>query len=188
MISTLGRAISRLVAASSGLLLVFGIVYAMEGMTTRLPTTSFRELVITTVFMLPWTFLFCSGFDDLARITKREWLFWAGSILVLALVYYFDRGTSDHVVTKAGMPLLACILAIQPHIFRRVALLYSLVSIVFGLCGILVLFYIVQAYFRGGSYIHRSIAAFVFSFAISSIAAGVLSVRRLVHDSRDTTG
>src|SRR5580704_12628130 len=103
MIATLGRGILRIAAASSGLLLVFGIVYAMEGMTTRLPTTSFRELMISSAFMVPSTFLFCSGFDDLTRITKRQWPFWAGSVVVLALVYYFDRSTSLQGFNKAGM-------------------------------------------------------------------------------------
>jgi hypothetical protein len=183
MISTLVRAISRIVAASSGLLLIVGAVYAMEGMTTRLPTTSFRELVISTGVLLPWILLFCSGFDDLAIIAKREWLFWAGSALLLALIYYCDLSTSLQGVNKAGVPILACILAIQPHIFRRVALLYSLVSLVFGLCGVLVLFYTVQTYLRGSSFTNQTTAACVFSFAISSIAAGVLSMRRRVRGS-----
>ena len=158
MIATLARGILRIAAALSGLFLVFGIVYAMEGMSTRLPTTGFRELVVSTAFMVPWTFLFCSGLDDLMRITKHQWLFWAGFFLVLTLVYYFDRSTSLQGFNKAGMPILACILAIQPHIFRRVAWLYSLVSVVFGLCGILVLFYTVQANFRGSSFANRSTA------------------------------
>jgi len=177
MIATLGRGILRIAAASSGLLLVFGIMYAMDGMTTRLPTTGFRELVVSTAFMVPWTLLFCSGFDDLTLITKRQWLFWAGSVLVLVFVYYFDRSTSLQGFNKAGMPILACILAIQPHIFRRGALLYSLVSVLFGLGGILVLFYTMQMCFRGGSFTNRPTAVCVLSFAISSIAAGVLSIR-----------
>ena len=81
------------------------------------------------------------------------------------------------------MPILACILAIQPHIFRRVALLYSLVSVVLGLCGVLVLFYAAQMYFRGSSFTNRPTAVYVLSFAVSSIAAGVLSIRRRVHGS-----
>jgi len=184
MIATLARGIFRIAAASSGLLLVFGIVYAMEGMTTRLPATSFRELVVSTAFMVPWTLLFCSGFDDLTSITKRQWLFWAGSVLVLALVYYFDRSTSLQGFNKVGMPILACILAIQPHMFRRIALLYSLVSVLVGLCGVLVLFNTVQMYFRGSSFANRPTAVYVLSFAVTSIAAGVLSIRRRVHDSR----
>jgi len=53
MIATLARGILRIAAALSGLFLVFGIVYAMEGMSTRLPTTGFRELVVSTAFMVP---------------------------------------------------------------------------------------------------------------------------------------
>ncbi|MDE3202476.1 MAG: hypothetical protein KGN79_16320 [Acidobacteriota bacterium] len=184
MVPTLVRGILRIVAASSGLLLIFAVIYAMEGMTTRLPTTSFRELLVSVVCMVPWILLFCSGLHDLAQIAKRQWLFWVGSALVLVLVYYFDRNTSFQEMNKAAVPILACIFAILPHTFRRVAFLYSVVSVMFGLCGMLVLVYLIQMYFRGGSYTNRPIATLVFSFAISSIAAGVLSIRPRVHDSR----
>jgi hypothetical protein len=183
MIATLVRGILRIVAASSGLVLVFGIIYAMEGMTTRLPTTSFRELLVSTVCMVPWLLLFCSGLDDLTRIAERQWLFWVGSVLVLALVYNFVRYTSLQGLNKAAIPILACIFAIQPHIFRRVAFLYSVVSVLFGLCGMVLLFYSVQTYLGGSSFTSRPIAASVFSFAVSSIAAGVLSIRPRVHAS-----
>lgn len=184
MIATLFRGIFRIVAASSGLLLVVGIIYAMEGMTTRLPTTTFRELVVSTVCVVPWILLFCSGFDDLTRITKRPWLFWVGAVLVLTLVYYFVRNTSLQGFNKAAMPILACILAIQPHIFRRIALLYSVVSVAFGVCGLLVLFNSVEMYLRGGSFLNPPIAACEFSFAVCSIFAGALTIRRRVPDSR----
>jgi hypothetical protein len=178
MIATLARGILRIAAASSGLLLVFGVVYAMEGMTTRLPTTSFRELVGSTAFMVPWALLFCSGFDDLTRITRRPWLFWTGTVLVLALVYYLDRGTSLQGFNKVAMPVLASSLAIQPHLFRRVALLYSLASVVIGLCGVLVLFNTVQLLLRGGTFTNLLTAVYVLCFSVSSIAAAVLSIRR----------
>jgi hypothetical protein len=184
MISILCRAILRMAAASTGLLLVFGIVYAMEGMTTRLPTAAVRELVISTIYLLPWTILFCSGFDDLVQITKREWLFWAGLVFMVAFVYLLNRNTSLQGFNKAGIPILACAFAIQPHIFRRIALLYSLVAVLFGLCGVAVLFYVVQTYYRGGSFVTRSTSACVFLFATSSIGAAALSIRQRVRNSQ----
>lgn len=49
------RAIASVVAAATGLILSYGAVYAMEGMTTRVPTSPVHELGITTLWMLPLT-------------------------------------------------------------------------------------------------------------------------------------
>jgi hypothetical protein len=55
------RAITSAVAAATGLLLAYGITYAMEGMTTRVPVSQLHELGISTLWMVPWTILFCFG-------------------------------------------------------------------------------------------------------------------------------
>jgi len=58
------RGISGVTAALTGLLLVYGVIYAMEGMTTRIPSSPSHELGITTLIMLPWMLLFSSGVED----------------------------------------------------------------------------------------------------------------------------
>lgn len=57
------RGISRVTAATTGLLLVYSVVYAMEGMTTRIPTSPLRDVGITTIWILPCddALLFGSG-------------------------------------------------------------------------------------------------------------------------------
>ena len=183
MISIFCRGIFRIIAASSGLLVAFGLVYAMDAMASRLPITLLRELLMSVGFMLPWALLFCGGLDDLARITKRGWLFWAGSALILGFLYYLNRDTSLESLNKAGAPLLASVFAIQPHIFRRILLVYSLASVIAGLGGVFVLFLTAQSHIKGESFANWSIAACVLSFAIFSIGAGVLSIPRRVQDS-----
>src|SRR6266702_1987714 len=101
------RGALRVTAAIAGLLLVYGVTYAMEGMTTRLPMSTTRELATSTLWMLPWTLLFCSGFDYFATLAKRQWVFWIGSFLLLFFVYYYDRNTTISGLTKAVMPVSA---------------------------------------------------------------------------------
>jgi hypothetical protein len=108
VIVALVRGVSQFIAAASGLLLVFGVTYAMEGMTSRLPMSTAKELLTVTTFMLPWTLLFCFGFHDLSKTAKRKWIFWAGNVLVLGFLYYFNRYTTYEGFTKAATPVLAC--------------------------------------------------------------------------------
>jgi hypothetical protein len=51
------RAITSVVAAATGLLLAYGLIYAMEGMTTRVPVSQLHELGISTLWMVPWTII-----------------------------------------------------------------------------------------------------------------------------------
>jgi peptidoglycan/LPS O-acetylase OafA/YrhL len=82
------RGISRVTAAVTALLLIYGISYAMEAMTTRLPDTSLHEFAIGTLWMFPWMLLFCSGLEDLGKATRRAWVFWAGLAVGIALLCY----------------------------------------------------------------------------------------------------
>jgi hypothetical protein len=107
MILPLLRGVSKVMAGVSGLLLVYGITYAMEGMTTRLPETPIHELAVTTLWLLPWTLLLCSGFEDFGKAIRQDWVSWLGMTLVLAFLYYFERNTRSAALTKAAMPLLA---------------------------------------------------------------------------------
>jgi hypothetical protein len=174
------RGILRMLAGVTGLLLVYGFVYAMEGMTTRIPTSPIRELLMSTLWMLPWALLFCSGFHDLSIAAKRAWLFWGGSVLLILLVYYYERNTSSHELTKSLMPLLISIGGILPHVFRRLSVLYAICSVCAGLVGILVLYNALQTFLSAGSHFNtRTIAALMVTFALTSVGAGALSVMRL---------
>jgi len=111
------RGISKFTAGVTGLLLVYEVVYAMESMTTRIPNP-WQELAITTLWMLPWTLLFCSGLEDFGIVTQKAWIFWVGTILALVLLYYFERNTTSTILTKAAMPVLAVSGGLLPHAIR----------------------------------------------------------------------
>src|SRR2546421_12649210 len=96
------RGISKFTAGVTGLLLVYEVVYAMESMTTRIPNPR-QELAITTLWMLPWALLFCSGLEDCGIGTPQAWRFWVGAFLVLVLMYYVDRHQTSTVLSMAAM-------------------------------------------------------------------------------------
>ncbi len=150
------RGVSQLVAAASGLLLVFGVIYAMEGMTSRLPMGTARELATVTAFMLPWTLLFCSGLHDLTEATKRQAIFWAGNVLFLGFVCYWNQYTTDAGLTKAAMPVLACTGGTVPHFLRRLSFIYPILCVLFGLCGVAVLCEDIWTFTTGSSFATRS--------------------------------
>ena len=172
------RGISRVTAATTGLLLVYGVVYAMEGMTTRIPTTPLRELGITTIWILPWTMLFCSGLDDFGTVTRQNWVFWAGVTLALAFLYYFERNTGS-IVTKIAMPLLATAGGLMPHVIRRIRFLFTVFSLAAGVAGLVVFYVALPSYLSGSSFVTKAIAFVVFAFATASLITGVLSVASL---------
>lgn len=170
------RGISRVTAAATGLLLVYSVVYAMEGMTTRIPMSPLRELGITTLWMLPWTMLFCSGLDDFGAVTRQGWVFWAGVTLALAFLYYFERNTSSSIFTKIAMPLLATVVGLMPHLIRRIRFLFTVFSFAAGVAGLVVFYLALTSYLSGSSFATKAIASVVFAFATASLIAGVLSV------------
>ncbi len=173
------RGISRVTAASTGLLLVYGVVYATEGMTTRIPMSPLRELGITTLWMLPWTMLFCSGLDDFRALTRESWVFWAGVPLALVYLYYFERNTSSSIVTKIAMPLLATAGGLMPHVIRRIRFLFTVFSFAAGVAGLIVFYVTSTSYLSGSSIATKSTSFVVFAFATASLITGALSVASL---------
>jgi hypothetical protein len=176
MILSVIRGISKVVAAFTGLLFVYGSVYALEGMTTRLPTSGLHELLITTLWMLPWTVLFCSGFEDLGKVARQTWILWTGMVFVLAFLYYFERGTSSSVLTKTAMPLVATSAGLLPHIIQRIRFIFIICGLAAGAVGIIVLYFAFSTMFSASqSFATSGIASVVYTFGIASLATGVLT-------------
>lgn len=88
----------------AGLLLVYGVTFALEGMTTRVPIDAARELATVSLWTAPWMLLFCSGVEDLSIISRKEIVLWLGVLAALLFLYYLDRFTSMSFLTKAAMP------------------------------------------------------------------------------------
>jgi chromate transport protein ChrA len=81
------RGTARILAAATGLLLVYRITFALEGMTTRIPTAAAWELATRALWTMPWLLLFCSGLEDVAVVTSKPWVVWFGGIVALFLYY-----------------------------------------------------------------------------------------------------
>jgi hypothetical protein len=176
------RGISRVTAALTGLLLVYGVIYTMEGMTTRIPISPVHELGITTLVMLPWTLLFSSGVEDLGPVMRQAWIFWLGITLSLALLYYFELNTSTSVLTKAAMPLLATAAGLMPHIVRRINFVFTVFSFAAGIGGLVLFYFVVSDRVYGpsaSSFSTRGVAITIVTFGVASVATGALSVATL---------
>src|SRR5579872_3383655 len=100
MVITVLRGISRITASMTGLILVYGISFAMEGMATRVPKPLLHELATTTLWMLPWALLFSSGVEDFGTFAQRPSVFWVGIVVVLVLLYYLEHYATDFMLTK----------------------------------------------------------------------------------------
>jgi len=173
------RAITSVVAAATGLLLVYGLIYAMEGMTTRVPVSQLYELGISTLWMVPWTILFSFGLEDFGAVTRRPWVFWSGAMLALILLYYFERNTSSRTVTKIAMPLLATAVGLLPHVIRRIHFVFIIFSIAFGVAALVLFYFAASSYLSGSFFSTKGIGFLVLTFGTSSFIAGVLSVALL---------
>jgi len=174
------RGASKVTAGLTGVLLVYGFIYAMEGMTTRLPMSRMHGLLIATLWMLPWTLLFCSGFEDIEKVARQAWVLWVGMALVLALLYYFERNTTSALLTKAAMPLLATVVGSLPHTIPRIRFIFTVCCLAAGVVGVVVLRIALSAYFSGSySSANEGVAFLTFTFAAASVTTGVLSVASL---------
>ena len=174
---TILRGTARVLAAVTGLLLVYGVGYALEGITTRIPTAAARELALAILWTAPWMLLFCSGVEDLSTAAHKDLVLWFGAISALAFLYYFDWHTSDSLLTKAAMPLLAVSVGLVPHFVKRLRFLFALSSIAAGVAGGYVLYFVAAAFLPSSPrFNNKVIPILIVTFGSASIIAGLLAV------------
>jgi len=178
MVLRILRGISRVTAAVTGLMLAYDFICTMEGITIRLPMSPLHELLITTLWMLPWMVLFCSGVEDFGTATQQMPVFWVGVIVGLAFLYHFQRYASSSVLTKVAMPLLATAGGLLPHIIRRVNIIFTISSLVAGIAGLVIL-YLALTTLLTSSFATKGLGIVVITFAMASLVTGVLSVASL---------
>jgi hypothetical protein len=180
MIWRLLRGVFSITAATTGLLLVYALVYAMEGMTTRIPMSSLRELAITTLWMLPWMLLYCSGLEDFATVTRQASVFWVGLALGLAFLYFYERQTSSSVLTQFAIPLLVTAGGLLPHVARRMRFVFTVFSLVAGIAGLFVLYLAIATLVSPtSSFSTKEVGLVIITFGAASLATGILSVASL---------
>ena len=171
------RGTVRVTAAITGLLLVYGIVFALEGMTTRLPIAAARELVVTTSWTAPWMLLFCSGMEDLSTVVRKGFVLWLGALAAVLFLYYCERYTSSSFLTKVAMPPLAMGAGLLPHFFRRIRFVYVVTSVAAGVVAGFVLYNVSNIVLTPTAHFAtKFIALEMVTFTIASIITGLLEV------------
>ena len=176
------RGTARVIAAAAGLLLAYGIIFALEGMTTRIPVTAVGELATVTLWTTPWMLFFCSGIEDLATFTRKDYVLWLGAIAVLVFLYYFDWHTTMSSLTKAAMPPLAVGVGLMPHFVRRLRFLSDLASIAAGMLGAYVLYITMNSVLVPTSHFAtKFIGALYVTFILAGIVSGLLSILDVYH-------
>jgi hypothetical protein len=173
------RGILKVTAAATGLLLIYSITYAMEGMTTRLPAIPLHELARSTLWVLPWMLLFCSGAEDIGKATRTSWAVWAGFAAGMGLLFYLEHFTADTLLTKVVFPLAVALGGLLPHFVRSIRFVYIVCSLAVGIAGLVVFYFEGSALLSGSSFATRTIGCLVVTFGISSVAAAALSATSL---------
>jgi hypothetical protein len=171
------RGLCRLTAGLLAILFVYGVTFAMEGMTTRIPTSAIREVVLTTLWFVPIALVFSSGADDIASAAKSNWFFWLIVSAGLALVYYYEFYTTDRRVTHIVTPIAAFLISAIPHCFPRIKVAYSIFSFAAGICGLFVMCWIGRTFMSGSRFATTATAFCFIAFALASLSAAVLSFR-----------
>ena len=168
------RGTARILAAATGLLLAYGAVYALEGITTRIPIAAARELATVSMWTVPWMLLFCSGLGDLAVATGKRLVLWLGSAAALLFFYYFDWHTSLAWLTKAAMPPLVVGAGLVPFYVKRIGFLFGLSSLAAGVAGGYVLYLAANTFLSSNTHFQTQfIAALIITFGIAGITCGL---------------
>jgi hypothetical protein len=168
---TILRGTASILAAMTGLLLVYGVIFALEGMTTRVPTSAAWELATGSLWTALWLLLFFSGLQDIVNVTHKQWVLWLGVVFF----DYFDRYTSLSLLTKAAMPLIATGLALVPHFIKRMGFLFSLSALAVGVVSATALYYFANTILLPTAHFAtRTIGALSVIFCVTGITSGVL--------------
>jgi hypothetical protein len=170
------RGLCRLTAALLAILFVYGVTFAMEGMTTRIPTSALREIVLTTLWLAPIAVVFSSA-DDIATTAKSNWVFWIIASAGLALAYYLEFYTTDRRVTHIAAPIVAFLISAIPHCFPRIKAAYSVFSFFAAICGLFVVYWIGRTLMSGSRFATAGTAVCFIAFALTSVSAAALSFR-----------
>jgi hypothetical protein len=174
---TILRGTARVLASITGLLLVYGTVFALEGMTTRITVAAARELATVSLWTAPWMLLFCSGVEDLSIISRKEVVLWLGVFAALLFLYYFDRYTSMSFLTKAAMPPLAVGAGLLPHFVKRIRFLFSLSSVAAGVFGGYVLYLVANTIMTPSTHFaSKFIGALIVTFGCAGITSALLAL------------
>jgi hypothetical protein len=182
------RGTVRIVTAVTGLLLAYGITFALEGMTTRVPTSAVRELATVSLFTAPWLLLFCSGLQDFVIVTRKQWVLWLGVFAITLFLYYFDRYTSLSILTKIAMPPVAVGLGLIPYFVKKMGFVFALSSLAAGVAGVTAVYYFAAPMLLPTTHFAtRTIGALVVTFCLAGITSGALAIfdiyRRLTRPS-----
>jgi hypothetical protein len=171
------RGTARILAAATGLLLVYGMTLALEGMTTRIPKTAGWELATTALWTIPWMLLFCSGLQDVVTATGKRWILWSGGIVALLFLYYFDHYTSLSFVTKAAMPPIAVGIGIIPYFIKGIRFLFVMSSVAVGVAGAFVLYNVAATALSPTAHFATAVTVvLLLTFCVSGIASGILAI------------
>jgi hypothetical protein len=179
---TILRGTARVLASMTGLLLVYGSIFALEGMTRRIPMAAARELATVSLWIAPWMLLFCSGVEDLSIIRRKETVFWLGVFAALLFLYYFDRYTSMSFLTKAAMPPLAVLAGLVPHFVKRIRFLFSLASVAAGVVGGYLLYLAADSILLPSTHFAtKLIGVLIVTFGCAGITSGLLTLFDVYH-------
>ena len=171
------RGTARILTTVTGLLLAYGITFALEGMTTRVPTSPVRELVTVSLFTAPWLLLFCSGLQDFEIVTRRKWVLWLRVFAITLFLYYFDRYTSLSILTKIAMPPLAVGLGLIPYFVKKLDFVFALSSVAAAVLGVAVVYHFAPRMLMATAHFAtRTIGVLIVIFCFAGITSGVLAV------------
>ena len=155
------------------MLLAYGVIFALEGMTTRVPTSAVRELATGALSTAPWLLLFCSGLQDFVILTRKPWVLWLGIFAVTFFLYYFDRNISLSMLTKIAMPPIAVGLGLIPYFAKKMGFVFALSSLAAGVAGIAVVHsFAAPTLLTTTHFATRTIGVLVVTFCLAGITSG----------------
>jgi hypothetical protein len=176
MILLVLRGLSRITAAVTGLLLLYGVIFTMDGMTTRIFASRGNEFVVTCLAMLPWTLLICSGLEDFQIVTRQSRLVWVGVFLTLALLWYLEQYTTEAIITRVGAPLLAMAGGLLPLGIRYTKFIFPVCSVAVSFPGAVVLYFVVFRFLDGAGVATEGADVVVILFGIASVITAPLTM------------